>query len=74
MSAGRAEHRPRAERVLVVTAFRARHGASSYGRLDRPPAAIVTAAVPVRIYDLARRARFLRGERDSTAHVLDTRR
>lgn len=54
--------------------FRARHGATSYGRLDWPPAAIVTAAVPVRIYDLARRARFLRGESDTTAHVLDTRR
>ena len=54
--------------------FRGRHGASAYGRLDWPPAAMITAAVPVRIYDLAGRSRFLRGQTDPTAHVLDTRR
>lgn len=54
--------------------FRARHGASAFGRLDWPPAAVVTAAVPVRIYDLAGRARFLRGENYETTYVLDTHR
>ena len=64
---------------LVVEAweepdFRGRHRASAYGLLDWPPAAVVTAAVPVRIYDLAGRAKFLRGEPHETTHVLEPRR